>query len=182
MQALSDFLPVLAFVIAYYLGGVYVATGVLIAATLVQVAVTWARTRTVHKMTLISAGLVLVLGGATLLLHNQLLIQWKPTVLYALLAGALLASQVVGERPLVERLLGGQLTTDRRTWRIMNLSWALFFLALAAVNLVFVYRYDLGTWVKWKAATIGLVFAFAIAQAFWASGRIAPAGHADDAR
>ena len=176
MQALSDFLPVLAFVIAYYVAGIYVATGVLIAATLAQVTLTWVRSRTVSKMMLISAALVLVLGGATLLLHNELLIMWKPTVLYTVLAMALLVSQYVGDKPLVERLLGHQLKTDARTWRITNLSWALFFLALAAVNLVFVYRYPLETWVRWKAATIGLVFAFAIVQALWLAGR---AEHAD---
>jgi intracellular septation protein len=171
MQALSDFLPILAFVIAYYVAGIYAATGVLIAATVVQVAVTWVRTHTVSKMTLISAALVLVLGGATLVLHNQLLIMWKPTVLYVVLAVALLVSQYVGDKPLVERLLGGQLKTDARTWRLTNLSWALFFLVLAGVNLVFVYGYDLEVWVRWKFATVGIVFAFAIAQAVWLTGR-----------
>jgi intracellular septation protein len=176
MQALSDFFPVLAFVIAYYVAGIYVATGVLIAATVAQVALTWARTRTLSKMALISAGLVLLLGGLTLVLHNELLIMWKPTVLYAVLAVALLVSQYVGDKPLVERLLGHQLRTDARTWKITNLSWAAFFLLLAGVNLIFVYRYGLEVWVRWKAATIGLVFAFAIGQALWLAGRAEHAG------
>lgn len=172
MQALSDFLPVLAFVAAYFLGGIYVATAVLVAATVLQVAVTWWRTRTVHRVTLVSAAIVLVLGLATLLLHNQLLIQWKPTVLYLALGVALIASRYFGEKTLVERLLGGKLRTDARTWRLLNLSWALFFLVLAAVNLVFVYRFSLDTWVKWKGATIVLVLLFAVAQAFWAGSRV----------
>lgn len=176
MQALSDFLPVLAFVIAYYVAGIYVATGVLIAATLAQVTLTWVRSRTVSKMMLISAALVLVLGGATLLLHNELLIMWKPTVLYAVLAIALLVSQYVGDKPIVERLLGAQLKTDARTWRLTNLSWALFFLVLAGVNLIFVYRFGLEIWVRWKAATIGIVFVFAVAQAFWLAGRAEHSG------
>ncbi len=171
MQALSDFLPVLAFVIAYYVAGIYAATGVLIVATVAQVALTWVRQRSVHKMTLISAGIVLVLGGATLLLHNQLLIMWKPTVLYLVLAVALLVSQYVGDKPLAERLLGAQLKTDARTWRLTNLSWAVFFLVLAGVNLIFVYRYGLEVWVRWKFATVGIVFAFAIVQALWLAGR-----------
>ena len=176
MQALTDFLPVLAFFIAFKLADIYVATGVLIAVTCVQVAVQWARTRTVSRMMLISAALVLVMGGATLLLHNDLLIMWKPTVLYVLLAAALLVSQYLGDKPLIERLLESQLKTDARTWRLTNLSWAVFFLVLAAVNLVFVYRFDRATWVTWKLATIGIVFAFAIAQALWLARRAEHAG------
>jgi intracellular septation protein len=171
MQALTDFLPVLAFFIAFKFAGIYVATGVLIAATCVQVAVQWLRTRTVSRMMLISAALVLVMGGATLLLHNELLIMWKPTVLYLLFAAVLTASQYVGDRPLIQRLLETQLKADERTWRLTNLSWAVFFLVLAAVNLVFVYRFDRDTWVTWKLATIGIVFAFALAQAFWLARR-----------
>jgi intracellular septation protein len=171
MQALTDFLPVLAFFVAFKFAGIYVATGVLIAATCAQVAVQWLRTRTVSRMMLISAGLVLVMGGATLLLHNELLIMWKPTVLYVVLAVALLVSQYVGDKPLIERLLESQIKADARTWRLTNLSWAVFFLVLAAVNLVFVYRFDRDTWVTWKLATIGIVFAFAIVQAVWLAHR-----------
>ena len=167
MSALYDFLPVLAFFVAYKLAGIYVATAVLIAATVVQVSVQWIRKRTVSRVALISAGLVLVLGGATLWLHNELLIMWKPTVLYLVLAIVLLASQFAGGKPLIERLLESQLRADARTWRITNLSWAVLFLVLAAVNLVFVYRYGRDAWVRWKLATIGIVFVFALAQAFW---------------
>ena len=166
MSALYDFLPVLAFFVAYKLAGIYVATAVLIAATVVQVSVQWIRKRTVSRVALISAGLVLVLGGATLWLHNELLIMWKPTVLYLALASVLLISQFTGGKPVIERLLESQLKTDARTWRITNLSWALFFLLLAGVNLVFVYYYR-DAWVSWKLATIGIVFVFALAQAFW---------------
>ena len=171
MSALYDFLPVVAFVIAYNVAGIYVATAVLIAATVAQVTVQWLRKRTVSRMALASAGLVLVLGGATLWLHNELLIMWKPTVLYLVLAIVLLVSQFTGGKPLIERLLESQLRTDARTWRITNLSWALFFLVLAAVNLVFVYRYGRDAWVRWKLATIGIVFMFALAQAFWLARR-----------
>ena len=171
MQALTDFLPVLAFFVAFKFAGMFVATGVLIAATGLQLAVQWLRTRTVSRVMLVSAALVLVMGGATLLLHNELLIMWKPTVLYVVFAGALLASQYHGDKPLIERLLGAQLKTDRRTWRISNTAWAVFFLVLAVVNLVFVYRFDRDTWVSWKLATVGIVFAFAIAQAIWLARR-----------
>ena len=171
MQALTDFLPVLAFFVAFKFAGIYVATGVLIVATGAQLAYQWLTKHTVSRMTLISAALVLVLGGATLLLKNELLIMWKPTVLYVLFAGLLIASQFVGDKPLMQRLLEHQLSADARTWRLTNLSWAVFFLLLAGVNLVFVYRFSQDAWANWKLATIGIVFVFAVAQAFWLAHR-----------
>jgi intracellular septation protein len=183
MQALYDLLPVLAFFVAYKLADIYVATGVLIVATVLQVAIQWVRTRTVSKMVLISAGLVLVFGGATLLIHDELFIMWKPTVLYVLFALALLASQWFTAKPIVQRLLESQLTTDARTWRITNAGWAVFFLVLAAVNYVFVHGFTHSpdgsaaqkswesAWATWKLATIGVVFAFALLQGLWLSKR-----------
>ena len=170
MQALTDFLPVLAFFVAFKFAGIYVATGVLIAATGVQLSVQWLRHRTVSRTMLYSALLVLVFGGATLYFHNERVLMWMPTVLYVTLAGAFLATQWFGP-PLVERLLGSQIKTDARTWRIANLSWVVFFLVLGVVNLAFVYRYGLNAWVGWKLAKIGVIFLFALAQAFWIAGR-----------
>ena len=169
MQALYDLFPVLAFFVAYKIAGIFPATAVLVVATLALVAVQWLRTRTVSRMVLISAGLVLLFGGATLVIHDELFIMWKPTVLYVLFAAALLLSRAFGDKPLVQRMLESQLRTDARTWRICNLSWALFFLVLAAVNLVFVYAFSRDAWVNWKLGTIGIVFAFALAQGTWLS-------------
>ncbi|HUO95808.1 MAG TPA: inner membrane-spanning protein YciB [Steroidobacteraceae bacterium] len=176
MQALTDFLPVLAFFVAFKFAGIYVATGVLIAATGVQVAVQWLRRRTVSRTMLYSALLVLLFGGATLYFHNELVLMWMPTVLYVTLALAFLVTHWIGP-PLVERVLGEQLKTDARTWRIANLSWVVFFLVLAVVNLAFVYRYGLNAWVGWKLAKVGVIFVFVLAQAVWLAGR---AEHPED--
>ena len=171
MQPLYDLLPVLAFFVVYGMKGIYVATAVLIAATILQVAFQWFRERRVHTATLVSAALVLVLGGLTLWLHDDRLIMWKPTVLYLLFAGALLWSQWFGKAPLVQRLLGSQIQADAATWRLANASWAVFFVVLAGINLVFVYAFSRDAWVKWKLATIGIVFLFALAQAVWLARR-----------
>jgi intracellular septation protein len=183
MQALYDLLPVLAFFVAYKLADIYVATGVLIVATMLQVGIQWVRTRTVSRMVLISAGLVLVFGGATLLIHDELFIMWKPTVLYVLFGVALLASQWFTPKPIVQRLLEHQLTTDGRTWRITNAGWAVFFFVLAGVNYVFVHGFTHSpagsaaqkswesAWATWKLATIGVVFAFALLQGLWLARR-----------
>lgn len=192
MQALYDLLPVLAFFVTYpFTKNMVVATGVLVVATIVQVAVQWVRTRSVSRMALISAGLVLVFGGITLLLKDSLYIMWKPTVLYVLFAIALVASQFFTGKPVVQRLLESQLVADARTWRIANLSWAVFFVVLALVNYAFVHGFThspAGTdeqkswesaWATWKLGTIGIVLVFALAQGVWLSRRSEPVAAPD---
>jgi intracellular septation protein len=184
MQALYDFLPVLAFFGTYSVAkNIFLATAVLIGATVVQVGVQWFRTRTVSRIALISAALVLVFGGITLALHDALYIMWKPTVLYVLFALALLASQAFTPKPLVQRLLEAQIAADARTWRTANLAWAAFFLVLALVNYAFVHGFTHSAagsdeqkswesaWATWKLATIGVVLVFALAQGFWLTRR-----------
>lgn len=173
MSALYDFLPVLAFFIAYKYAGIYVGTQVLMAATALQLLVKYLRTRTLSKMMLYSGGLIFLFGAATLYFRNQLVLMWMPTVLYVSLAVAFGLSQLSPPN-IVERMLGEHLKTDAATWRIANISWVLFFLALACVNLVVAYRYGLGTWVGWKLAKVGIVFVFALAQAFWLARRAEP--------
>jgi intracellular septation protein len=180
MQALFDLLPVAAFFVAYKLAGIYIATAVLLVATIVQVAIQWLRTRRVSQMLLISAGVALLFGGATLLIHDDRFIVWKPTVVYALFALGLLASQWFSDKPFVQRLLEAQLRTDARTWQIANTAWALFFLAMAGVNLVFVYGFSRDAWVNWHTAAVFVVLAFALAQGAWLARRAdAPAAGAE---
>ena len=164
MQPLYDLIPVLAFFVTFKLAGMYAATAVLLAATLVQVAVQWLRRRTLSRVLLISASLVLLFGGATLVLHDELFIMWKPTVLYLLFALALIASQVIG-KPLLQSLLETQVSAAAHIWRVSNAAWALLFVALAGLNLVFVYRFSRDAWVNWKLATVGLVIGGAVLQA-----------------
>ncbi len=94
---------------AYYLRGLYVATAVLMVAMLLLLAVDWLRNRRIPTMHALSTVLVLIFGAATLLLHNKLFIQWKPTVFFWLASLAFLGSFWIGERTLTERLLGRRL-------------------------------------------------------------------------
>jgi intracellular septation protein len=171
VQALYDFLPVVAFFATLKLADIYVATGVLMVATVAVAVLQWLRRRTVSPMLLFSAGLGLLFGGLTLWFHNELFIKWKPTVLYALLAALLLASQLLSDKPILQKMLEQQLSADDRTWRTVNLSWALFFLALAAANLVFVYRFSTDAWAIWKLATLALTFVYAFASSLWLAQR-----------
>ena len=98
--------PLVAFFVTYSLRGLYAATAVLMAAMLALLAFDWLRQRRIPPLHALSAVLVLILGSATLLLHNRLFIQWKPTMLLWLLSPAFLASFWIGERTLAQRFLG----------------------------------------------------------------------------
>ena len=110
MQALTEFAPLVAFVAAYWLGGLYAATAVLMGAMLLLLAVDWLRMRSIPPMHALSTVLVLIFGGATLILHDRVFIQWKPTVFFWLVSLAFIGSFWTGKRTLTERLLGGPLT------------------------------------------------------------------------
>jgi intracellular septation protein len=174
VQALYDFLPVAVFFVAFKFAGIYTATGVLMVATVAVAARQWFVKRAISPMLLVSSVLALGFGGLTLYFHNQLFIMWKPSILYTLLALACLASQLFGDQPLIQKMMGEHLKTDARTWRIANTVWACFFLLLAAVNLVFVYRFSADTWVTWKFASMGVIFVFSLGLGVWLAGRAEP--------
>ena len=116
MQPLFDLLPVILFFVTYRFTDIFVATGVLIVAVVVQTSIQYVRHRKVSPVALISAALVLIFGGLTLLIHDKTFIQWKVTVLNWLLAGGLLASHFFGDQPLTQRLMGEQITAERAVW------------------------------------------------------------------
>jgi intracellular septation protein len=128
----------------------------------------------------VSAVLVFAFGAATLILHDQRFIQWKPTVFFWLLSIALLGSMWIGKQPLVQRLLSraleGQVRVSEATWRRLNLLWVVFYVLLGAVNLIVAFNASEATWVKFKV--IGLTLAtivFTGAQLAWLMRRPAEA-------
>ncbi len=170
MKLLFDFFPIILFFVAYKLQGIYVATLVAIVATFVQVGWLWLRHRRVETMHLVTLGLIVVFGGATLYLHDEQFIKWKPTVINWLFGLAFLVSQFVGEKPFIQRMMGGNIELPSSVWSRLNLSWALFFLFLGAVNLFVVYTFDTDTWVNFKLfGMLGLTLAFVVVQALFLS-------------
>jgi intracellular septation protein len=184
MQALTEFAPVVAFFVAYRLGGLYIATAVLMAAMLVLLAVDWLRLKRIPPMHLVSAALVWIFGGATLAWHNPLFIQWKPTVFFWLVSLAFLGSAWIGERTFTERLLGAtlaeafgeRLRVSASLWRRLNLLWVVFYALLGALNLVVLEYLSERVWVALKVVDIVLMLIFVAAQVMWLAARAAPAG------
>ena len=174
MQALAEFAPLVAFFVTYSLRGLYAATAVLMVAMLALLGFDWLRQRRIPPLHALSAALVLVLGGATLLLHNRLFIQWKPTVLFWLVSAAFIASFWIGERTLTQRFLepalAGRVPVSPRQWRRVNAASAAFYALLGVLNLVVAYGASERTWVYFKLFGLALLtFAFVALQVLWLS-------------
>jgi intracellular septation protein len=175
MNVLLEFTPLLAFIVAYYLGGIYAATATLMLAMLALLAVDWLLTRRLPRMHLLSAALVLLLGTATLVLRDVHFIQWKPTIFMWILAAAFLGSAFIGEEPLVQRFLkaaAGDRGLPRATWLWLNSAWVAFYALAGIANIVVARNLSERAWVNFKV--IGLTAAtlvFVLAQAFWLARR-----------
>lgn len=170
MKLLLDFLPIAVFFAAFKLFDIWVATGVAIAATVLQIA--WLRWSTgkVEPMQWLSLGVIVVFGGATLLAHNETFIKWKPTVLYWLMGGTLAIGQLVFRRNLLKSLMGAQMVLPDPVWRAMNWSWIAFFAVMGVVNLWVAFNFSTDAWVNFKLfGGLGLMAVFVIGQAIWLS-------------
>jgi len=176
MKFLFDLFPLLLFFAAFKLYDIYIATAVAIAASFAQVGVFWWLNRKFEAMHLITLGVIVVFGGLTLLLHDDLFIRWKPTILYWVFAVLVLGSHLVGRKTVMERLMGKQLSLSATVWRYYNLSWGLFFLVVGALNLYVAFYYApqeaeavrQATWVNFKVfGLMGLTLGFALVQALF---------------
>ncbi len=170
MKLLLDFFPIILFFVAFKFAGIYVATGVAIAATIVQIAYLRYRNGKVEPMQWVSLVVIVLFGGATIIAHNDTFIKWKPTVLYWLMGGALLIGWVGFGKNLLKSVMGSQIQLPEDGWRVMNWSWIGFFAVMGALNIWVAYNYDTDTWVNFKLfGGMGLMFAFVIAQAIYMS-------------
>jgi len=178
MKLLFDFLPILLFFIAYKIKGIAVATTVAIVVSCLQVAFSWYKFRKIERLHLITLILIVVLGGATLFLHNPLFFQWKPTIVNWLFAVTFLGSQFVGDKPVIQRMLETNVKLPDYIWRRLNFSWSMFFLIMGIANLYVVYHYDEDTWVNFKLfGMLGLTVIFVLLQAIYLARHIEDKHH-----
>jgi intracellular septation protein len=166
MKFLFDFFPVVLFFVAFKLADIYVATGVAIAATFVQVAWLKLRGKRVDAMLWASLAIIAVFGGATLLLQDETFIKWKPTVLYWLLGLVLAGSALLFRRNLLRTMLSQQVQLPDPVWSRLNWSWIGFFAFMGALNLYVAYNYSTDLWVNFKLfGGMGLMLVFVLVQA-----------------
>ncbi len=202
MKFLFDLFPVILFFIAYKLGtsfptqaaalatnylGIFVADGrvpadqapiliataIAIVASLGQVGWLLVRGRKVDTMLWVSVAVIIVFGGATIWLHDETFIKWKPTILYALFALILAGGRLLAKRNLIESLLREQIVLPPPAWEKLLWAWVGFFVGIGVLNLWVAFSFPTDTWVNFKLfGLMGLTFAFALGVGVWVSRHV----------
>ncbi len=145
-------------------GGIFVATFVFMIAIVVALAVSYAMIRRLPAMALVSAAIVLVFGGLTLMLHDETFIKLKPTLIYLLFA-AVLFGGLLARRPLLSMVFDSVFNLKEEGWRKLTIRWAVFFVAMAALNELVWRTQSTDFWVSFKLfGFVPLTFVFALAQ------------------
>lgn len=170
MKLLFDLFPVILFFIAFKLYGIYTATAVAIAASIVQVSYFYLKNKTVEKMHLITLAIIVVMGGATLILQDEVFIMWKPTVINWGFALVFLGSHFIGKKPIIRRMMDGTLKLPDAVWTRLSVMWMVFFIFSGFLNLYVAYNYDTDTWVNFKLfGLMGITLVFILIQGIYIS-------------
>jgi intracellular septation protein len=144
--------------------GIFVATAVFMVAIIVALVVSYALTRRWPVMALVSAFVVVVFGALTLVLQNETFIKLKPTIIYVLFTVVLLGG-LIFRKPLLAMVFDQVFHLTEEGWRKLTVRWALFFLALAALNEIVWRTQSTDTWVAFKVfGVMPLTFVFAAFQ------------------
>jgi intracellular septation protein len=167
MKTLFDLFPVLLFFGAYKLFDIYVATGVMMAATVLQSAYTYVRERSLPLMQKVTLIMVLAFGAVTLGLHDERFIKWKPTVLYTCLAVGLAIAVFALRKNFLRALLGSQLELPDALWNKLNVAWIAYCAFMAAINAYVVLNYSTEEWVNFKLWGYVFPLVFIIGQGLY---------------
>lgn len=193
MKILFDLFPVILFFVVFKLSGnnpdatralanqigyqadplhlpVLFATAVAMLATLLQIIWVKLRHGKVDTMLWVSFAIIVVFGGATLLLHDEGFIKFKPTALYWLFGAILLFSKLLFNKNLIRNMMEAKIKLPERIWNLLNLAWSGFFIALGILNLYVAWNFPTDTWVNFKLfGATGIMFVFIIIQAAFVS-------------
>ncbi|MFN0265027.1 septation protein A [Tepidamorphus sp. 3E244] len=156
--------PLVVFFLSNWKFGIFWATGAFMVATAIALTFAYIRLRTIPIMPLITGVFVLIFGGLTLYMQDDIFIKLKPTIVNLCFA-AMLAAGLYFRRPLLKIVFGPIFALDDEGWHKLTVRWMIFFVFLAVVN-EFVWRtYSTDTWVSFKVFGImPLTLAFSLAQ------------------
>jgi intracellular septation protein len=160
LKQVLDFGPLLAFFVANLFFGIYVATGVVMVASVLALGTAYSLTRRLPIMPLVTAIMVSAFGTLTLVLHDEQFIKVKPTIVYVLLGGALLGGLAFG-KSLLGVVLDSVFHLTEEGWRKLTMRWALFFFVLAVLNEIVWRTQTTDVWVSFKVfgvLVLSLVF------------------------
>jgi len=168
MKQFFEFIPLIIFFAVYKMVDIYAATGSLIVTTGLLLAYNYFKHGKAEKMHIITFLMVLVFGTLTLILHDDVFIKWKVTVVYVLFTIALLASQFIFKKPILKQMLGKEITLPEKVWSTLNIAWAVFFLALGLINIYVAFRLEQEVWVNFKVfGLLGATLVFTLLSGFY---------------
>jgi intracellular septation protein len=164
LKLVLDIGPLVLFFAANSKFGIFAATGAFMAAVLIALTMSYAMTRHIAIMPVVTAVIVLVFGGLTLFLHDDLFIKLKPTIIYVLFGGTLLAGLAL-DKPFLSILFDQMFHLSEEGWRKLTWRWALFFFALAIANEIVWRTQTTDFWVSFKLfGVVPLTFLFGALQ------------------
>jgi len=187
VKQLMDFIPLILFFIVYKiepraiellgqevtLGGIFSATFVLIASSVLVYGALLIRHRRLDKgqwLTLIGC---LTFGGLTLALHDETFLKWKAPIVNWLFASAFAASHFIGDKPIIQRMLGHAIELPAIVWQRLNIAWVLFFLISGAANLFVAFTFD-RIWVDFKVfGSLAMTLLFLLGQGIFLARHMA---------
>ncbi len=159
-----DLGPLVLFFFANARFGIFAGTGAFMVAVLAALVISYALTRHLPIMALVSAFIVLVFGGLTLVLKDETFIKIKPTIIYSLFAAVLLGGLIM-RKSVLSVVFDQMFHLTEEGWRKLTLRWALFFVALAVLNEIVWRTQSTDVWVAFKAfGTMPLTIVFAMLQ------------------
>ena len=159
-----DIGPLVLFFVVNAKFGIFAATGAFMVASLSAIALSYALTRHLAIMPIVTAIIVLVFGGLTLALHDETFIKVKPTIIYCLFGGTL-AGGLVFRKPLLEVMFDQMFHLTEEGWRKLTVRWAIFFFAMAILNEIVWRNVSTDVWVSFKLfGAVPLTFVFGALQ------------------
>lgn len=148
--------------------GLYAATAALIAMMTCQCLWSWLKLKKVPTVQWVTCLCAWLLGGSTLLFHNPLFIQWKPTILYLIMAVGVLGYSVIKQDSVIKGLAnqtpGTKVEAPWPFWLLLDRIVALFLIFMAGLNLYVVEHYSTEQWVQFKL--FGSLIAIALLSVF----------------
>ena len=170
MKQFIDFVPILAFVLGYVVGDIFIATAALMVASVAQVIVFKIARWEISRQMWIILAIALVAGALTLIFRDKAFIQWKPTIVFWGVGGALLLSRAFGQGDLIKKMMANVLELPDRAWRVLTFIWGGSYIAAGFANLYVAYAFTEETWVAYKLISgFGLPIALLVASGVYLS-------------
>ena len=183
MKQFIDFIPLLLFFIVFKLdprtvefagqsielGGIFSATGVLIASSVVVYGTLFAVQKRLEKGQWLTLAACLLFGGMTLAFHSETFLKWKAPVVNWLFALAFAGSHWFGDKLLIQRMMGHAISLPAPVWRNLNLAWIAFFLIAGSANLFVAFTFQ-SIWVDFKVfGSLGMTLLCLVGQGIYLS-------------